>query len=103
MPGMSRSTEDPALTSARQEAVVVVAIWAAALTYTIGYCALFGYGRQAADLRFVWGFPDWIFWGVVTPWVVCALISLWFGARFVRDEDLGEELPEPVDELGLGG
>jgi hypothetical protein len=54
-------------------------------------------------LRFVWGFPDWIFWGVVTPWVVCALISLWFGARFVRDEDLGEELPEPVDELGLGG
>ena len=103
MPGMREASEDPALSNARREAIVVVAIWFTAMVYTIGYCALFGYGRSASDLKFVLGFPDWFFWGVVTPWVVCAVVSLWFGANYVRDEDLGEELPEPADELGLGG
>ncbi len=54
-------------------------------------------------MKFVFGFPDWVFWGIVVPWVVCSIFSLYFGATFVRDEDLGEELPEQEDELGLGG
>mgnify|MGYP003350670537 CR=1 FL=1 len=100
---MPRSTDDPVLRSARFEAVVVFFVWLATMTYTVGYCYLFGYHRTAESLTFVLGFPDWIFWGILAPWTVCVIFSCYFGLTFVRDEDLGEELPEQEDELGLGG
>jgi hypothetical protein len=100
---MTPPTEDPVLRSARKEAVVVFLIWLAALLYTIPYCYLNGYNRPVESLKFVLGFPDWVFWGILTPWTVCVLLSLYFGHHFMRDEDLGEELPEQEDELGLGG
>ncbi|MSR56094.1 MAG: DUF997 family protein [Planctomycetaceae bacterium] len=100
---MQQPAPDPVLKSARREALCVLGIWLAALSYTVPYCYTHGYGRTLADLKFVWGFPDWIFWGIVVPWCTCVAISIWFGATFMRDEDLGEELPEQDDELGLGG
>ncbi len=100
---MSESNDDPVLRSARREAIVVGCTWLLAMGYTVGYCYLNGYDRPIESLTFVLGFPDWVFWGIVTPWAVCALFSLYFGATFIRDEDLGEELPEQEDELGLGG
>ncbi|HEY3963550.1 MAG TPA: DUF997 family protein [Planctomycetaceae bacterium] len=100
---MPPATDDPVLRSARREAVVVFVTWLAAMSYTVTYCYLNGYHRPAESLKFVFGFPDWVFWGILVPWTVCAVFSLFFGATFVRDEDLGEELPEQEDELGLGG
>jgi hypothetical protein len=100
---MPPSTEDPVLRSARREAVVVFLIWLAAMTYTVTYCYLNGYNRSVESLKFVLGFPDWVFWGIVTPWTLCVGFSLYFGHKYMRDEDLGEELPEQEDEFGLGG
>ncbi|HLJ11456.1 MAG TPA: DUF997 family protein [Planctomycetaceae bacterium] len=100
---MPERVDDPVLRSAKREGLVVLAAWLAAMTYTVGYCYLHGYGRTAESLTFVFGFPDWVFWGIVAPWLVCVAFSFYFGATFVRDEDLGEELPEQEDELGLGG
>jgi len=37
-------------------------MWLVAMTYTVGYCGLYGYQRSAEDLRYVLGFPDWVFW-----------------------------------------
>lgn len=88
---MSSSVEDPVVRSARREALMVLAIWLAAFAYTAGYCLRFGYGREVGDLTFVLGFPDWVFWGIVVPWVVCLAISWWFAYCFMTDEDLGEE------------
>jgi hypothetical protein len=100
---MPPPTDDPVLRSARREALVVFASWLAAMIYTVSYCYLNGYNRAQESLTFVLGFPDWVFWGIVVPWSVCIAFSFWFGATFMRDEDLGEELPEQEDELGLGG
>jgi hypothetical protein len=100
---MPSPVPDPVLKSATREALSVLAIWLAALGYVVPYCYINGYNRDLADLKFVLGFPDWIFWGVVVPWCVCILLSIWFGATLIRDQDLGEELPEQEDELGLGG
>jgi hypothetical protein len=88
---MSKPREDPVLRSARREALVVLATWIAALTYTITYCALLGYGRPAEELKFVLGFPDWVFWGIIAPWGVCAVVACWFSYSFMADEDLGED------------
>ena len=100
---MSQPTDDPVLRSARREAIVVLFTWLAAMGYTVTYCYLHGYDRPVESLTFVLGFPDWVFWGIVIPWAVCVVFSIYFGAAFMRDEDLGEELPEQEDELGLGG
>ena len=100
---MPTPTEDPVLRSSRREAIVIFFIWLAAMIYTVTYCYLNGYGRTAESLTFVLGFPDWVFWGILTPWTVCLITSIAFGSIFMHDEDLGEELPEQDDELGLGG
>ena len=99
---MPRSAEDPLLTSARREAIVVFAIFAAALLYSVLYSYRHGYGRELEDLTFVLGFPDWVFWGVVVPWGTATLASFLFGALFMRDERLGED-PEEAGPLDLEG
>jgi hypothetical protein len=100
---MPQSAPDPVLRSARREALWVFGAWLAAMGYSVPYCYAFGYGRRLEELSFVLGFPDWVFWGIIVPWSACLAFSFWFGATFMRDEDLGEELPEQEDELGLGG
>ncbi len=97
---MSQRQPDSLLTSARREALVVLAVWSVALVYSISYCYQFGYGRSVDDLTFVLGFPDWVYWGVVAPWCVCFAISFWFSFRFMRDEPLGED--STLEETGDG-
>jgi hypothetical protein len=101
---MPRRPEDPVLVSARREAIIAFATWAIALAYSVTYCAYNGYGRKIEDLKYIWGFPDWVFWGVVVPWAVCIAFSWIFASIWMRDEDLGEDPPgaDGADELGLG-
>ena len=80
--------EDPLLKSARREAKVAATWWAIALTYTIGVCTQFGYGRDPKTLTYVLGFPDWVFWGIVVPWGACTLFAAWFAFGFMRNEPL---------------
>ena len=91
---MIQRREDPVLTNARREAVLVIAIWVVACAYSIGVCYRFGYGRDASTLMYVLGFPDWIFWGVVVPWTACTALSLLMSYFVIRDDDLGEEQTE---------
>lgn len=86
---MSRPVEDPVFVSARREALVAALVWAAATAWSVGYSALHGYGRSAESLTFVLWFPDWIFWGIVVPWLACIVVSIWFAFGYMRDEDLG--------------
>ena len=88
--------DDPLVRSARREAVVTIAMFVAALTYTVGYCALYGYGRSVESLTFVLGFPDWVFWGILLPWSVCNLLACWLSFGFIRDEEL-EPAEAPPD------
>ena len=91
---MNRPLEDPVLTSARREALLVFAIWLAACIYSVGVCYRFGYYRDAATLTYVLGFPDWVFWGIVVPWSVCTLLCFVLSYFVITDEDLGEEQAE---------
>lgn len=89
---------DPLVSSSRREALFAVGLWCAAAAYTVGYCAAFGYGRAADELTFVLGMPAWVFWGIVAPWSLCTLASIWFAMRFMRDDPLGEEAAaDPAD------
>lgn len=89
--------EDPVVTNGRREALLTFIVWLAALAYTVGYCYLFGYGRSADSLKFVLWFPDWVFWGIVVPWLACVVITSYFAFRIMGDEPLGPETPTADD------
>lgn len=93
---------DPLVRSSLREALIVSGIWFTAMTWSVSVCWSMGYGRDIRDLQLVFGFPDWIFWGIVVPWVTCAVVSWIFGAWFIHDGELGADM-EDADDLGLGG
>lgn len=86
--------ENALVRTARREALLVAGLWIAALLWSVGYSYLSGYGATADKLQFTLGFPSWIFWGVVAPWVLCAVISLFITRVLMTDEELGGEPPE---------
>ncbi len=99
----------PSVRFARREAIFVMSTWALALLWTVGYSYLFGYrthtgeilgipldglahlNRSPESLRLIGGIPDWVVWGVILPWAVCFVLTHWFAAWFMKDEDLGED------------
>jgi hypothetical protein len=98
------------LLHARREATIIGLAWLAAMTYCCTYCYLFGYRSQARpltinDIRPILGMPSWIFWGVIAPWLVCAVFTFVFAGFFMVDDDLGkdhsEELNLDIREGGL--
>jgi hypothetical protein len=84
-------SEDIVVKSARREAALALGMWLVAMLYTVTYCYLRGYGRGIDSLSFVLWFPDWVFWGIVVPWVICVLGSIVFAYRIMGGEPLGEE------------
>jgi len=95
--------EDPIVTSSRREALVFLAIWTTALSYTVGYGYTHGYGRKLDasldGMQFYFGWPDWIFWGVVAPWCVCTVLSLVVATVVMRDAPLGEDVADEDEPL----
>lgn len=96
---------DPVFRNAVREALFILLIFAAALTYTVGYCYLFGYGRDAATITAYWGIPDWVCWGILAPWGVFSVVVVWFSLFYMKDDSLGgdtdtespDEKPEVSD------
>jgi hypothetical protein len=94
---MTEPPEDPLIRHARREVLAVALVAALATIYSVGYCTLFGYGRMGEPVRFVLGFPAWIFWGIVAPWGVCVLIAAGFSGWFMSDDELGTPHEEGDD------
>jgi hypothetical protein len=96
---------DPVLRAAWREALVVFTLWGAALIWSVGYCALFAYppkdqlAEAAAKLTFTLGFPTWVFWGIVVPWVLCAIVSFFISRFVICDADLGIDPDEALKEI----
>jgi hypothetical protein len=89
--------EQQLLRHARREGLVVMTVWAVALVWSVGGSYLFGYNRNSDDVGLILGFPDWVFWCVVVPWLVCLLFSVWFCFAYMADDDLGHD---PDEEPG---
>jgi len=87
----------PILKTARREALVVAGLWLTAGTWSVSYCWLNGYGNTPEKMEFTLGFPTWIFWGVVLPWLICVVVSLLVANFLMTDADLGLEPGEEED------
>lgn len=109
---MNRRSTDPVLRNARREAWIIAAAWVAATAYSCVTCYLLGYLRPGRalgpdDVRPILGIPSWVVWGVLAPWLVCAVFTVWFAGFSMADDDLGkdhaDELEADIREEGLDG
>jgi hypothetical protein len=85
---LTPAAEDPVVRSGRREAFWTLALWLTATIYSVTYCTLCGYDRSVESLSFVLWFPDWVFWGIVAPWFICAAISIYFAIWVIEDDPL---------------
>jgi hypothetical protein len=86
--------EQQLLRHARREGLLLMAVWAVALLWSCGYSRIFGYERSADDITLILGMPDWVFWGIAIPWVICVVFTVWFCFFFMADDDLGRDPDE---------
>jgi len=113
----SQLVEDPVFRNSLREAKIIISIWALAMVYTCTYCYLNGYESHPSDPAAIgpavssWfgplksydrdparlttplglGIPDWVFYGVVTPWIVCLLATFVFCLFVFKEDDLGDD------------
>jgi hypothetical protein len=86
--------EQRLLRNARREGLLIMAVWALCLVWSVGSGYLLGYHRNPDDIRLILGMPDWVFWSVVLPWGLCLLFSAWFCFFYMADDDLGRDPDE---------
>src|SRR5690242_14648958 len=86
--------EQELLRHARREGSLIMAVWAAALVWSVGSGYFLGYTRQPT---LILGIPDWVLWSVVLPWGACLAFSAWFCFVYMADDDLGHD-PEEGDD-----
>ncbi len=84
--------EDPLLRSSRREMKVVIAFALVFAIWSVGYCALNAYDKPAEGepISLGMGMPSWVFWGVILPWGVAALFTVWFATGFMKDHVLDD-------------
>jgi Protein of unknown function (DUF997) len=90
----SAGKEQLLLRHARREGCILMAVWLAALVWSVGVSYALGYNRDSTSIGLVLGFPDWVFWGIVVPWAVCLGYSVWFCFVTMADDDLGQDQEE---------
>ena len=72
-----------------RELVILIAIWGIALAWTIGYCYFNAYWKTGTENQIgtTFGFPTWVFWGVMLPWVLCGIVSVLFALFGIAEDD----------------
>jgi hypothetical protein len=93
---MAADKEQRLLRNARREGLLILGVWLAALVWSVSVGYFAGSPPKGGELSLVLGMPAWVFWGVVLPWGLCLLFSVWFCFAYIADDDLGRD-PEPGD------
>ncbi len=117
--------EDPLYRHSLREARFVLGLWTCCFLYTVSYCYLYGYlthepmpasaatgpaignlvgplesfNRDPDSISYPLGLgiPDWVFYGVALPWVICIVLSVWFCLVIFVEDDLSSGT-EQTDE-----
>jgi hypothetical protein len=102
---------DPVFLHARREALLILAIWGAALLWCIisstsaGYAEVISTDAEGSiSIETIWGIPRWVFFGIALPWLAADLFAIWFCFFCMVDDDLGEaqeglDLEEELAEI----
>lgn len=48
---------------------------------------LMGYSRSPEDIKLILGFPDWIFFGVLLPWILIVLFTIFYSLTLMKGDE----------------
>jgi len=89
-------TFDPVFANAKRETKVLLFTFLAFMVWSVGVSFYLGYGVEPEIIETrILGMPRWVFWGVLVPWVVATLFTIWFAWFFMMNDSLDVE---PDDE-----
>lgn len=89
----SSNAESRSLRQSRRELWLILLAWLGCALWVIGYCTANGYDLAPEEVSTVLGFPGWVFWGVVAPWMAANIFTFWFCLRFLKNDEDEEEMP----------
>ncbi|MHC4995047.1 MAG: hypothetical protein ACYTGQ_08345 [Planctomycetota bacterium] len=73
----------------RHESWIILGVWVAASAWTATCSYLFGYFTEdeVIEVATFAGIPVWILVGVILPWIVTAVFSIWFAMCYIEDDE----------------
>jgi hypothetical protein len=66
-------------------------LWIATCVYMVIYAAQYAYGPVGYHGTLLWGMPPWVVYGVLAPWFIVTIITVWYALFCMKDEELGED------------
>lgn len=61
-----------------KKGVIVTAIF---ILFSTIVSYFLGYKRSFAEIKYILGFPDWVFYGVLLPWIAIVLYTIFFAKK----------------------
>lgn len=61
-----------------KKGVIVTAIF---ILFSTIVSYFLGYKRSVSEIKFILGFPDWVFYGVLIPWIAIVLYTIFFAKK----------------------
>ena len=93
---------DPFFLHTRKEACIIFSVWVVAFLWTVPVSYALGFPKDpSVELPVILGIPRWLFLGVLTPWSIAVLFTLWFCSSVMKDADLEHlgQIEEQTDSL----
>lgn len=61
-----------------KKGVIVIAIF---ILFSTIVSYFLGYKRSFVEIKYILGFPDWVFYGVLLPWIAIVLYTIFFAKK----------------------
>ncbi len=72
-----------------KEAIWILGIWVGFASWVLGYAAVHAYPKDPSSMGLTFGLPTWVVWGILVPWILATMITIWF-CLFVMEDHQNE-------------
>ena len=72
----------------RKELWFMLVSWAVFLIWTLSYNSTHAFDMEKSGIDPIIGMPQWVFFGILVPWVAALVLTICFAMFFMKDTEL---------------